>query len=257
MFAFTRTTANQPQCTGNPTFDLSGGKAITEWPEKVSGFICKTPPIGSLHASRFAQCCSGKVYNITTPQGPESDAYGVSCAMFCLVDPKSDEPNEKYPYRFSEHFMCLTNGDEEASGFEVVCGDNKIEGIPETTSFESTWTGWWQTADWASSSTVGPSSTLESVETTQAMTATSAISTSEALSETSSSPIISKPTSTTSDTANSTASSSSLITPIPTSTTSDTTNPTVLPTTSNGSAVRISMALVTLTIASLFASALA
>jgi len=146
------------QCTGSPTFNLAnpGDNKYSEWPSNVPGLICKTPPIGYGSAERLPQCCSGPVYNITSPTSPDDPAYPVSCALFCQIDPELNETNEKYPYGFSEFFMCLNNGNvlgEEDGGpprsFEVVCGTVTADnGEPSPTSYESTWTGDWQTRSW-------------------------------------------------------------------------------------------------------------
>ncbi|EMR65039.1 hypothetical protein UCREL1_7992 [Eutypa lata UCREL1] len=117
-------------CTGNPTFDLSSTSAFSEWPTKIPGLICKTPPTGSLSAARFAQCCSGEVYNVTSPTTPDDAAYPVSCATFCQIAPDFDARNDRYPYGWSDHFMCLTDGGEEASDWEVVCDTVTVKGTP-------------------------------------------------------------------------------------------------------------------------------
>lgn len=142
------------QCTGSPTFNLAnpGTNQFSEWPSNIPGLICKAAPFGYYASPRFSQCCSGKVYNITTPTNPDDPAYPVSCALFCQVDPELNEINDRYPYGFSEHFMCLNdgkvNGGEEGMGGagEVVCATVTAEnGDPIPTSYESSWTGDWQT----------------------------------------------------------------------------------------------------------------
>ncbi|KAI6780010.1 uncharacterized protein J7T54_007486 [Emericellopsis cladophorae] len=144
------------QCTGSPTFNLAvTNSAFSEWPENLPGLVCKTPPMGYYHAARFAECCSGTVHNITTPTSPDDPAYPVTCALLCQVDPKLDEHNDRYPYGFSEHFMCLADGrvglpEEEsnprgAPGGEVVCATLTVTGVEAPTSYPNSWTGDWQT----------------------------------------------------------------------------------------------------------------
>src|SRR4051812_4580936 len=95
-------------CTGSPTFQASSNNPnrFTEWPAKIPGFICKTPPFGRGNAPRFAQCCSGTVFNITSPTNELDQAYPVSCALFCQVDPKLVQPGAD---GVSPHQACLTN----------------------------------------------------------------------------------------------------------------------------------------------------
>ncbi|KAG9258627.1 uncharacterized protein F5Z01DRAFT_206376 [Emericellopsis atlantica] len=144
------------QCKGSPTFNLAvTDSAFSEWPDNLPGLVCKTPPMGYYHAARFAECCSGTVYNITTPTSPDDPAYPVTCALLCQVDPKLDEHNDRYPYGFSEHFMCLADGrvglsEEEsnprgAPGGEVVCATLTVPGVEMPTSYPNSWTGDWQT----------------------------------------------------------------------------------------------------------------
>ncbi|TPX18274.1 uncharacterized protein E0L32_002783 [Thyridium curvatum] len=133
------------RCQGDVTFNEIYRNAFSEWPRHIPGYICKTPPVGRGSAPRFAQCCSGPLYNITHITGPSDPAFPVSCAAFCQVDPKMDETNSRYPFGWSEHFMCLTNGGEEPSEWEVVCGSVSVSGMPFPTSYESTIKGPWQT----------------------------------------------------------------------------------------------------------------
>lgn len=133
------------RCQGDVTFNEIYRNAFSEWPRHIPGYICKTPPVGRGSAPRFAQCCSGPLYNITHITGPSDPAFPVSCAAFCQVDPKMDETNSRYPFGWSEHFMCLTDGGEEPSNWEVVCGSVSVSGMPFPTSYESTIKGSWQT----------------------------------------------------------------------------------------------------------------
>ena len=104
--------------------------------------------MGRGRAERFARCCSGKLYNITNPTTPEDEAYPMSCATFCQIDPERAEANKKYPYGWDDHFMCLL-GDDEESNWEVTCATITVEGKPMPTSFESTPTGPWMTSDYS------------------------------------------------------------------------------------------------------------
>lgn len=151
-----------PTCAGNPTFDLSSSSAaFSEWPSRIPGLVCKTPPMGSFSAPRFAQCCSGPVYNVTSPTGPDDDAYPVSCATFCQVAPELNVANhDSNPYGFSDHYMCLTDGGTLSDdGWEVVCDTLSVAGVAPPTSYASTPTGTWMT-------TATPSSSSEDSSTT-------------------------------------------------------------------------------------------
>jgi hypothetical protein len=153
-----------PTCSGSPTFDLYRPNAFWEWPEKIPGLICKTPPIGYWNSPRLAQCCSGPVYNITTPTSPDDPAYPVSCALFCQIDPVREQRNFSYPYGFSDFFMCLTNGqDPDANdgglrrgiqnrdepifnnGADIVCATITVPGVSAPTSYPNSPTGLWLT----------------------------------------------------------------------------------------------------------------
>ncbi|KAH8690761.1 hypothetical protein BGW36DRAFT_389280 [Talaromyces proteolyticus] len=133
------------KCVGNPTFNEVYAGAFSEWPEKLPGVICKTPPIGTNSAPRFAQCCSGPVYNITSPTVPDDLAYPVTCATLCQISPALNADNDKNPYGWSDHFMCLTDGGIDASNWEVVCDTITVSGQSAPTSFISTPTGSWAT----------------------------------------------------------------------------------------------------------------
>src|SRR5687768_8112881 len=137
-----------PECVGSPTFNQIYKGAITEWPDKIPGWICKAPPFGYYSAPRFENCCSGKVYNITTPSTPDDEWYPMSCALFCQVDEAHLTRNDKYPYGWDEHFMCLTNGGEPYHG-EVICASNSPVKAPAPSTWPSTWTGAWQTKSYA------------------------------------------------------------------------------------------------------------
>ncbi|QKX63800.1 uncharacterized protein TRUGW13939_10971 [Talaromyces rugulosus] len=151
------------QCVGNPTFNEVTNGAISEWPDNLPGLICKTPPFGTNSASRFAQCCSGPVYNITSPTSADDPAYPVSCATLCQMDPALNKFNNKYPYHWSDHFMCLTDGGTEASDWDVVCDTVTVKGDPAPTSFIHTPTGPWQTSSYALDSWGFPEPTAVSV----------------------------------------------------------------------------------------------
>ncbi|KAF3355681.1 hypothetical protein VdG1_03973 [Verticillium dahliae VDG1] len=128
-----------PACTGSPSYNLvNPSNTWNEWPENISGF-----------------CCSGEVYNITEPVAQDHPFYPMSCAIVCLVDPELDASNDKYPYSFSEHFMCLNDfpEGEDTSGYrhdgEVVCATVTAAGVPAPTTFASTPTGAWQTKSYS------------------------------------------------------------------------------------------------------------
>lgn len=141
-------------CSGNPTFNEVYAGAYSEVPENLSGVICKTPPIGHHHAPRFAQCCSGPVYNITSPTDPDSPVYPVTCATLCQIDPAYNAPNEKNPYGWSNFFMCLTNGGltNGVESSEVFCDTLTVPAHPAPTSFSQTPTGVWMTATYSRAS---------------------------------------------------------------------------------------------------------
>ncbi|KAF3386139.1 hypothetical protein F1880_000231 [Penicillium rolfsii] len=132
-------------CTGNPTFNEVSSGAFSEWPENLPGLVCKTPPFGIYSAPRFAQCCSGPVYNITSPTSPDSPAYPVTCATLCQIDPALNAFNDRYPYHWSDHFMCLSNGGTEPSEWDVTCATITVRGEAAPTSFSYTPTGSWMT----------------------------------------------------------------------------------------------------------------
>lgn len=170
-------------CVGSPTFNLAiSDNAYSEWPEHIGGLICKTPPIGSYNAPRFAQCCSGKVYNITAPTTPDDPAYPMSCALFCQVDPVFNAINYKNPYHFSDYYMCLNDGMDRRGG-EVVCATNPVDGEVATPSFTSTPSGAWLTKSysldpWLDPSGFGDMTSKESTTTEQSTSSTSAAKTS-------------------------------------------------------------------------------
>ncbi|OOQ87414.1 hypothetical protein PEBR_17384 [Penicillium brasilianum] len=147
-------------CTGSPTFNEVSSGAFSEWPENLPGLVCKTPPFGINSAPRFAQCCSGPVYNITSPTSPDSLAYPVTCATLCQIDPALGTFNDKYPYHWSDHFMCLTNGGTEPSEWEVVCDTITVRGEAAPTSFSHTPTGSWMTKSYDLDSMGFPVSSL-------------------------------------------------------------------------------------------------
>ncbi|KAL2845504.1 hypothetical protein BJY01DRAFT_214169 [Aspergillus pseudoustus] len=141
--------SSQNQCTGSITFNEVSSGAITEWPSNLPGYICKTPPVGPNSDPRLPHCCSGPVYNITTPTTPDDPAYPMTCATLCQVDPALDEKNEDNPYGWSDFFMCLIDGGRLTSDTETVCGWVDAEnGEPAPSSFASTptwpaWTSYW------------------------------------------------------------------------------------------------------------------
>ncbi|KAK1633325.1 hypothetical protein BDP81DRAFT_434680 [Colletotrichum phormii] len=127
-----------PRCVGDVTFNTLSSNAFSEWPESIAGIICKTPPVGRNSAPRFAECCSGTVYNITSPTSPSDMAYPVSCATFCQISPQMNVDNPQNPYGFSDHFMCLTDGTREPSSGEVVCATVTLPGVAWPTVFPNT-----------------------------------------------------------------------------------------------------------------------
>ncbi|KAL4808158.1 hypothetical protein BDV18DRAFT_96651 [Aspergillus unguis] len=132
-------------CTGAVTFNEVYSNAYSEWPDNLPGVICKTPPVGPGSASRFAQCCSGPVYNITAPTTPDDPAYPVSCATLCQVDPALDASNKNNPYGWSDFFMCLIDGGRLNSDGETVCGTvtaKNGESAPSTFASTPTWAAW-------------------------------------------------------------------------------------------------------------------
>lgn len=141
-----------PKCDAGSTFDLNRPGGFTEWPENLPGLICKTEPLARV-PSRLSQCCSGPVYNITSPTSPDDPAYPVTCATLCQVDPEFDafqEPSEENPYGFSDFFKCL-NDDPEVpdviaggGNVNVVCATVSVSGKPMPT-FTDTPTGDWTT----------------------------------------------------------------------------------------------------------------
>ncbi|OJJ02326.1 hypothetical protein ASPVEDRAFT_41819 [Aspergillus versicolor CBS 583.65] len=135
-------------CSGHVTFNEIYHGATSEWPENLPGYICKTPPVGPESAPRLAQCCSGPVYNITSPTSPDDPAYPVTCATLCQVDPAFDAKNESNPFGWSDFFMCLTDGGKPDGG-GVNCDTVTVKGEPAPTSFSSTPSGSWL-QDWTS-----------------------------------------------------------------------------------------------------------
>lgn len=133
-------------CSGHVTFNEVYNGAISEWPENLPGYICKAPPVGPESAPRLAQCCSGHVYNITSPTSPDDPAYPVTCATLCQVDPAFDAKNESNPFGWSDFFMCLSDGGKPDSG-SVNCGTVTVKGEPAPISFSSTPSGTWL-QDW-------------------------------------------------------------------------------------------------------------
>ncbi|KAK0638532.1 hypothetical protein B0T16DRAFT_421319 [Cercophora newfieldiana] len=118
-------------CVGNPTFDHASRNPnhFDQWPAGVPGYICKTPPFGSGSAPRFTQCCAGsRVFNITSSTSPSDAEYPVSCALFCQIDPRRDDPGR------SEFMDCLTDGGKEPRDWEVLCAmmnsNAGVSGVP-------------------------------------------------------------------------------------------------------------------------------
>lgn len=177
-------------CVGSPTFEVSSKNPnrFVEWPANIGGYICKTPPFGQGNAPRFAQCCSGTVFNITSPTDKIDPAYPMSCALFCQVDPKLTELTDDGS---SPHMDCLTDGGKESSNWELVCATNPVASeVPFPTSYPSTFsegatavesgpaesrttTGPAGTTSADSTITTGPSSAGTSDAATPAVTATS------------------------------------------------------------------------------------
>ncbi|KAK3377491.1 hypothetical protein B0H63DRAFT_477290 [Podospora didyma] len=142
-----------PTCIGSPTFNTvrNTGYEFSEWPKNLKGLVCKTPPFGRESNPRFAQCCSGTLYNITGPTDPTHPAYPMSCAQVCLISPANGADNDRYPYHFSEHFMCLSDGgtaDDRGDGGFVACA---TLGLPDSwpTSYPNTPSGSWQTRQYS------------------------------------------------------------------------------------------------------------
>ncbi|KXH67377.1 hypothetical protein CSAL01_04582 [Colletotrichum salicis] len=80
-----------PRCAGDVTFNTLSSNAFSEWPESIAGIICKTPPVGRNGAPRFAECCSGTVYNITSPTSPSDMAYPVLFVRYLLPNQSANE----------------------------------------------------------------------------------------------------------------------------------------------------------------------
>ncbi|KAL4922913.1 hypothetical protein BDW62DRAFT_172058 [Aspergillus aurantiobrunneus] len=141
------------QWSGHTTFNEVSNSAISEWPQNLAGYICKTPPVGPESNPRLAQCCSGPFYNITSPTSPDDPAYPVSCAALCQVDPTFDAKNSSNPYEWSDFFMCLTDGGKPEESGDVTCDTVTVEGQPAPTSFasspETSWMAEW-TSHWTS-----------------------------------------------------------------------------------------------------------
>ncbi|KAL4886833.1 hypothetical protein BJY04DRAFT_212807 [Aspergillus karnatakaensis] len=139
---------NPNKCHSGATFNEISSNAITpaEWPANLPGLICKTPPMGPNSSSRFAQCCSGPVYNITEPTTPDHPAYPISCAAVCQIDPALDDQRANYdnPYGWTDHFMCITDGGRLTDQGEIVCDSVTVPGKPAPTEFASTptWADW-------------------------------------------------------------------------------------------------------------------
>ncbi|KAL3461923.1 hypothetical protein BJX64DRAFT_259971 [Aspergillus heterothallicus] len=132
-------------CTGAITFNEVSSNAVSEWPSNLAGYICKTPPTGPNSSPRLPHCCSGPVYNITSPTTPDDPGYPMTCATICQVDPALDKLNDNNPYGWSDFFMCLIDGGRLTSDqSEVVCGEVDVEGETAPTHFSSTptWDAW-------------------------------------------------------------------------------------------------------------------
>lgn len=122
--------------------------ATNPWPANLPGMICKSAPLG-VHAShRLSQCCSGKVYNITTPTTPDSLAYPIYCGLVCQINPSMLEPNDANPFGYSDMWKCLIDAGYDLGGGQVQCSENKIKGVPMP-KFTSKPTGDWVSKSWA------------------------------------------------------------------------------------------------------------
>jgi len=127
-------------CVGNPTFDVGSNnpnRFINEWPAYVPGFVCKTPPIGRNSAPRFAQCCSGRVYNVTSATNDSDPEWPMTCALFCQVDPKQGETSsEANAPGLTGQLACLSDNGREPVEWEVECATNTAaSGLPWPTSY--------------------------------------------------------------------------------------------------------------------------
>ncbi|KAK0716172.1 hypothetical protein B0H67DRAFT_610758 [Lasiosphaeris hirsuta] len=110
------------QCANNPSIQPDSRSPNVfphEWPALITGFLCKTPPVGIHAHPRFAQCCDGPVYNVTSPTVEGEVGFPVACAVFCQVDPA----------RFArlEYADCMfgDEGDSKAV-WEVECAENGV-----------------------------------------------------------------------------------------------------------------------------------
>ncbi|KAK1706245.1 hypothetical protein BDP67DRAFT_182105 [Colletotrichum lupini] len=205
-----------PRCAGDVTFNTLSSNAFPEWPESIAGIICKTPPVGRNSAPHFAECCSGTVYNITSPTSPNDQVYPVSCATFCQVSPEMNADNPNNPYGFSNHFMCLTDGAREPSSWEVVCATVTPPGVAWPTSFPNTPVLSWKTRSWTTdiySRINEVTSVVESPTTSPTATVTTDITTSSSSQKASISTSDSSAASTSLTTASSTQTSAAVATP--------------------------------------------
>ncbi|UQC75017.1 uncharacterized protein CLUP02_01670 [Colletotrichum lupini] len=205
-----------PRCAGDVTFNTLSSNAFSEWPESIAGIICKTPPVGRNSAPHFAECCSGTVYNITSPTSSNDQVYPVSCATLCQISPEMNADNPDNPYGFSNHFMCLTDGTREPSSWEVVCATVTPPGVAWPTSFPNTPVLSWKTRSWTTdiySRISEVTSVVESPATSPTATVTTDITTSSSSQEASISMSDSSAASTPITTASSTHTSAAVATP--------------------------------------------
>jgi len=175
---------DKPICAGNPTFRHGDGPSIpTKWPHDIPGYLCQTPPFGIFSAPRFADCCSGKFYNITGTTSADDEAYPLSCAALCVVDsPASESGSDLHGTNgglssLNDFYHCLNGegedgdenedeGDDEGDNshsWDLVCVRNSVDGAPPHPSSSSSSTA---TITTGTSGASGSSTTEGSAVTT-------------------------------------------------------------------------------------------
>lgn len=137
-------------CTPHSATRIAPGDA--NLPVNLPGHICLTSPFGPYAAPRFNECCSGKVYNVTSPVQEDDPAYPLSCAVVCQVDKKYDslDPMDANHANFTDFHMCILDGGKDKAAllkarWSYLCYDAKVKGVPDPI-FTTTPTGVWATA---------------------------------------------------------------------------------------------------------------